>query len=206
MNYREYLAKTVQGLSYLTNRWGSRFVGTIGTFADAIAEGGRQAFLARLPGHEEQAEDSLIQTASDRDFWRFRGESKSALGARVRNAWTAYEQAGTPQQVLRAIDEWGNARFPDTWIDNTVTLVESSDPSVFEFTVTIPVGLIDPIDVYRYGDPGLVYGQAGVVYGYDTDGNVIDLYRLIKQWKPARSKGFLKIETETDVFTTLVVA
>ncbi len=205
-NYRAYIANVLRGVSYAGAQWGQKFFGSLGLVSDAIAEGGRQAFYARLPGHEQQAEDSLLQVTKDRGLWRFIGETKTALAERVQNAWDAYEQAGTDIQMLRAINEWGNARYPDTWIDGAVTLTESVVPTVFEFTVTNPEGLIDPISLPLYGDPGLTYGMADLYYGYDVEGNFVDLYRLVKQWKPARSRGFVRVEISTGVYSTLEVA
>lgn len=206
MNYREYLAKTLQGIRYTTGRWGSRIFGAVGLFADAIAEGERQAFYQSLIGHEQQAEDSLIQTTTDRGLWRFIGESVASLGARVQNAWEAYEQAGTPQQMLRAIDEWGSARYPETWINDQCLLDESVDPARFDFEITIPFGLIDPFTINLYGDPGLVYGQPNFIYGYDLEGNFVDLWRVVKKWKPARSLGRVRVAYEPLTYVTLTVA
>lgn len=201
-NYRDYLALTAQGLKYLQAKWGSRFIGAIGLFSDIIAEGSRQAFIQGLPGHPEQADDSLLQSGKDRGLWQFRGESMSAYSVRVQNVWDAREQAGTPQQMLRIIDQWGAARHPDTWVQGTVTLTENPDgvPTTFDFDIDIPLGLISVFTLNYYGEPGLTWGKPGFVWGGDAQGNAIDLYRIVKEWKPSRSVGTVGIEYDSGDF------
>jgi hypothetical protein len=197
MNFRDYIALTLQGVRYAGAHWGQRVFGTVGLFADAIAEGERQAFYQSLIGHTEQAEDSLLQATADRGLWRFLNETKAVLAARVADAWTDYERQGTPQQMLRAVDQWGSARYPDTWVNDTCTLTESEVSTLFTSELFIPYGMIDPFTVNVYGGGG-VYG-AGLIYGYDAEGNFVDLYRIVKKWKPARSKVSVVVERSIDI-------
>jgi hypothetical protein len=197
MNFRDYIALTLQGVRYAGAHWGQRVFGTVGLFADAIADGERQAFYQSLIGHTEQAEDSLLQATADRGLWRFLNETKAVLAARVADAWTDYERQGTPQQMLRAVDQWGSARYPDTWVNDTCTLTESEVSTLFTSELFIPYGMIDPFTVNVYGGGG-VYG-AGLIYGYDAEGNFVDLYRIVKKWKPARSKVSVVVERSIDI-------
>jgi hypothetical protein len=205
MNYRDFIAGTLKGIRYASGQWGQRIFGTLGLFADAIAEGERQAFYQQMPGHVEQATDSLLQVTADRGLWRFLNETKATLAARVADAWSDYEQQGSPIQMLRAVDQWGSARYPDTWVSDTCTLFESAISTAFSFTVIVPYGMIAPFTVAAYGDVGLVYG-GGSIYGYDSEGSFVDLYRILKKWKPARSIGFVFVEHVPASYVYLEVA
>ncbi len=192
--FKYYVWQIVSGLSFLRAFWGRRISGTVGLVADAIAEAGSQGFYARLPGHPQQALDSLTQVGQDRALYQFRGESQSAFSARVKNAWVDYAQAGTWQQIIRVLNQWGNAGWPATWSNLTSSnLVESGSPSVFTFTVTIPFGLIVPAWAPANYGAGNVYNQSGFYYGIGPSTDLAMLVYLVHKWKPSRSKGFVKI-------------
>lgn len=188
--FRRMVWTTVQSLSYLRAYWGRRFVGGLmGLMGDVLSEGATQAFYARLPGHPEQAPDSLRQSGRDRDLVRFRGETEANWKARVRNAWDDYEQAGTVPQLLRVINQWGSAGWPATWNPSNLLLVESGVPSQFTFTLTIPFGMIDPPWVPETYGGSRVYGEVGFFYGLAASTDISMLLYLVRKWKPTRSRG-----------------
>jgi hypothetical protein len=195
--FRYTLWQTVQGLAYLRAYWGRRFMGgAIGIITDALAEAAAQAFYARLPGHPQQAPDSLTQTGLDRGLITFRGETIPNIAARVRAAWSDYAQGGTPQQMIRVINEWGTAGWPDTWGAglNSSNLVESGSPTDFSFTLTIPYGLINPPWApIVYGTAGRFYGEADFFYDIGPSTDIPMLLYLVRKWKPSRSKGFVTV-------------
>jgi hypothetical protein len=203
--FKRMVYDRTKALRYARALWARRIFGVIGLFTDMMAEGATQAFFARLPGHPHQAEDSAKQVGKDRDLFRFRGEGLAAFAQRVRDAWNDYQQGGTPQQLLHVLDQWGAAGWPSSWVANTVTCVESVDPAVFEFTVTIPFGLIDPPWVpWLYGS-GHVWGEAGLYYGIGPSTDIPMLLYLVRKWKPARSKGHVVIYyNATDAVTITV--
>lgn len=185
---------TTRGIAWACSYFGRRLVGgAIGLVFDAIVEGANQAFYARLPGHSQQAADSLAAVGLDRELYRFRGETDANWLARVRDAWDDYEQGGTKQQVLKVVNQWGNAGFPGYWVDASVTLVESADPLVFDFTITIPYGLIMPPWVPEFYGTGRTYGEIGFYYGLSAETDLAMLVYLVRKWKPSRSIGYIKI-------------
>lgn len=171
-----------------------------------MGEGASQAFYARLPGHPQQAPDSLTQVGLDRDLHRFRGETDANWKTRVFEAWNDYEQGGTPQQVKKVVNQWGNAGFPATWVDADLSLVESVDSADFSFTLTIPFGMISPPWTPEVYGGGLVYGQPGFFYGLSAEVDIAMLRFIIKKWKPARSVCRLIIFTSLVNSITVVVA
>jgi hypothetical protein len=100
---------------------GQAATGFIGILTDLATEGLHQAFYSRLPGHPQQAADSLDVTGADRelikyspspvDFTGTASESQALWKARVQRAWVDYEQGGTPQVVLRGVEDWGKETF-----------------------------------------------------------------------------------------------
>jgi hypothetical protein len=205
--FRFMVWQTVRGLSYLRAYWGRRLVGgAIGLMGDLMGEGASQAVYAHLPGHPQQAPDSLAQSGKDRDLISFRGESTATFATRVQAAWGDYPQGGTPQQVLKVVNQWGTAGWPDTWVNLTSSaLVESGVSSVFTFTLTIPYGLIVPPWLpVTYGTPGIFYGQADLFYDVGPSTDIPMLLYLVRKWKPSRSRGFVTVffqPTESVTFT-----
>ncbi len=193
--FRRAVWLLTESLVYARAYWGRRFFGgAIGLMADALAEGASQAFYARLPGHSQQAPDSLAQVGLDRDFYRFRGEIDANWLSRIAESWDDYAQGGTSQQVLRVVNQWGAAGWPSTWVALTSSaLVESGSPTDFSFTLTIPFGLISPAWVPALYGSGHVYGEVGFFYGLGASTDVAMLRYLVRKWKPSRSRGLITI-------------
>jgi hypothetical protein len=168
--------------------------GAIGLMADMLSEGASQAFYARLPGHAEQADDSMEQSGKDRDLYRFRGETRSNYAARLRSAFDDYAQAGTAIQLKRVLNQWGAAGWPLTWDPSLLTVVESGIPGSFTFTVTIGFGSIIPawVPVY-YGVGGYTYGEGDLFYGIGPSSDLPILLYLVRKWKPSRSRGLVRV-------------
>lgn len=203
--YRAFVRATTLAIAYARAYWGRRFFGTLGIYADMIAEGVSQAIYARLPGHPEQAPDSLERSGIDRGLVRFRGETAANWVARVRSAWNDYEQGGTPPQVLRIVNQWGQAGWPGSWNSSLVTLVESGNPLDFSFTITIPFGLIAPAWTPELYGSGHAYGESGFYYGIAASSDVAMLVYIVNKWKPQRSRAYVRIYYSVSAFVTLVV-
>lgn len=206
--FKSLIQKTVSGLSYWGGYWGQRLLGaTLALMADAMAFGAQMAFLQRLPGHPQQAPQSIDQSGKDRALIRFRGEGNTAYAARVGAAWDDYAQAGTWQQMIRVLNQWGNAGWPDTWVDLTQSsLVESGNPAVWTFTVTIPNGnIVPPWTPWHIGDPGVRVGDAGLYVGVGESTDIPMLLYLVRKWKRSASKGFVKVYYSASGFVTFVV-
>lgn len=197
---------TVKGIAWARSFFGRRLTGAaIGLMSDLLAEGAEQAFYARLPGHPEQAEDSLAACAKDRDLVRFRGETNEAWLQRIKDVWSDYEQGGTPQQVLKVVNEWGQASFAGFWDSNLVTLTESGDPEVWEFTIEIPYGLIIPEWTPEVYGSGHIYGEVGFYYGLSSETDLAMLRYIVRKWKRSASVGKIKIfYSPTESVTTIV--
>jgi hypothetical protein len=203
--FKRYGWELTRGLQYWRARFGSRLLGGVVTiFADAIMEAFDQAVFARLPGHPQQAPDSLVASGRDRDLYRFRGETMTNWIRRVRDAWTDYEQGGTPQQMLKVINQWGVAGWPTTWDDALVTLTESADPAVFTFELTIGYGAIIPPWVPWTWGSGHVWGETALYWGVGPSTDLLMLLYLVRKWKPSRSRGFVTVywsATDSVTFT-----
>lgn len=197
---------TATGLQMFRARWGRRlWGGAIGLIADALAEGTSQAFYARLPGHPQQAPDSLERSGKDRSLFRFRGETDAAWLSRVFNAWDDYEQGGTPQVVKKMVNLWGEAGWPATWDRDLVTLDESGDPADWSFTVTIGYGCIMPVwTVWSIGD-GHSVGDHDLYVGVGQSTDIATLLYLVRKWKRSASKGFIKVYTSVSDFVVFTV-
>lgn len=194
--FKRWVAVQVQALQTFTAHWGSRWVGgAYGIIADCIAEATNQALYARLPGHPQQAPDSLAQVGADRGLFRFRGETDANWLARVSSAWSDYAQSGTPQQMLRVINQWGKAGWPGTWVNlasvDETTYVKAATPFVFQ--VTIPYGsIVPPWTPTTYGS-GHNYGEAGLYYGIGPSSDIPIILYLVHKWKPSRCLARVQI-------------
>jgi hypothetical protein len=204
---RNFLWQTLIGVSWASAFWGRRLIGTIGIMSDALSESAQQAFYARLPGHPQQAPDSLAASGADRSYFRFRGETLPNFAKRITKSWEAYDQAGTPQQMIRVLNQWGAAGWPDTWVPLTSSnLVESSDPTQFTFTITIPFGNIQPAWVPAiYGSNTDTYGDGLLFYGIGPSTDIATLLYLVSQWKRASSLATVTVYYTATAFTNFLV-
>lgn len=192
--FRNFVWRTVQNIVLARAFFGRRlFGGAIGLIADDIAEATNQAFYARLPGHPQQSPDSLVQAGKDRDLFRFRGETTANWVSRVISAWTDYPQGGTPIQLLRVINQWGQAGWARTWDTGLVTLTESGVGTDFSFVITIGFGNIFPfltLGLYGGGD---FYGTPGRSYGIKESSDLQNLLYLVGKWKRSTSKATVRV-------------
>ncbi len=206
---RYFLWQTVSALSYLSAFWGRRLVGHLGIISDALAEATQQAFYARLPGHPQQAPDSLSVSGADRGLFRFRGETLPNFAARIIEAWSDYDQAGTPQQMIRVLNQWGRAGFPDTWVDLTQSgnIVEANvNPNDSLVQITIPYGNIQPAWVPAvYGSNTDTYGDGLLFYGIGPSTDIATLLYLVSQWKRASSLATVVVYYAPAGFTNFYV-
>lgn len=191
--YRRFAWELLTGIVWARAFWGRRLMSTISMVGDTVFGTALQAFFARLPGHPQQAPDSLVQVGRDRVLIRFRGETDANWIARVQSAWDDYAQAGTDIQLKRVLNQWGNAGWPLTWSNSGWTLTETSGVGVFQITITIPYGLIIPAwTPITYGS-GHIYGEEGFYYGIGPSSDIAMLLFLVSKWKPSRTKAFVTV-------------
>ena len=185
--YRTMVAQLTAGIDWCQARLGQRWMGTMALLGDELAEGARQALFARMPGHPEQAEDSLNQCGSDAGLFRYRAETIASWRARVSDPWARHEQAGTPIALLREIDIWGAITYSSTWAAGQCYLVEGTDGT---FTLIIPAGLIPWGSGYTLGG-GHALGEPNFLLGISNAGSedISTLKSICRALKPARSKG-----------------
>lgn len=204
--FRRFVWETIGPVAWARAFWGRRLVGgAIGLMSDLISESATQAFYARLPGHAQQAPDSLTQVGKDRDLFRFRGETDANWADRVLSAWDDYEQAGTNIQMLHVINQWGTAGWAASWPSGTVTLVESGNPVDWSFTITIPFGMIDPPLIPTTYGSGHVYGELGLFYGIGPSTDLSVLLYLVRKWKRSPSVGYVKVYYSVSGFVQFTV-
>jgi len=179
---------------YSAIRWatafvGRRLVGVKGVFANALVEGGNQAFYAGLPGHPEQSPDALDQVGLARRLFKFRNEPTASWASRVQKAWDLYEIGGTAQAVLQAVSEWG-AVINAAYAGDPATLVEETWA---RFSVYLPFGFVGWTAPYDW-DGAASYGDIDALYNLRANAVDVDhLRRLVRKWAPARSKGRIRV-------------
>lgn len=195
-NYRSMVAGLTRGLRYARAHYGIRFFGTIGLYADLISEGARQGFIARLPGHPEQAEDSLNQVGADRNLSRYAKETRAQYTTRVINAWQSYAEAGSPIGLMREVRYWATVSFPTSYPANPIAVL--LEQGWAKFTVFFSSGgLTGWTTSVTYGS-GAVYGQSNLMYGLGPgalSSDVDAIRRTVRKWKPSRSQGSIMVAT-----------
>jgi hypothetical protein len=200
-NYKAMAAGLVRGLRVFRNGYyGQRLIGTIGLYADLVAEGTRAAFISRLPGHPEQAEDSLAQVGADREMPRYRNEPTANYATRVRTAWAQYAQGGTNINLANQI----NYMLSCLWAPGGTFVGVSQLAQYFEngwaqHTTVLPFnpGLGSDTGAWSatpetYG-AGFVLGATNRVWGASNFniGDFNTIKQTIRKWLPSRTKGFL---------------
>jgi hypothetical protein len=186
-NFLDWAESWYSAIRWATASVGRRVVGyTHGVMANAVVEGANQARYAGLPGHPEQSPDAADQVGAARDLFRFRLESNAAWAARVADAWAQYELGGTAQGVIRAVGEWLTA------IGGTPPATLTED-SWARFSVYLPFGSVPWAPPYDW-DGVATYGQIDCLYNLRANAIDVDhLRRLVRKWKPVRSKGLVRI-------------
>lgn len=198
MNYRGYVSNLTRGVAYLRAHYGERFVGASALMFDSIAEGMRYGFWARLWGAPENAPQTFDNQAEAVKLFRFRNESSERLQGRLLRV-QEYDEGGTPQKLLRSIEEWGAAIFG--WSDSVtnVSMVENS-PLWYEFEINIPDGRLPWLAGHPWG--GFAWGDGSVwgVYS-DTPEDVAALIRVIRKWKRATAIAVVTITNGANTIT-----
>lgn len=198
-NYKAFAAGLVKGLRIFKNGYyGQRLIGTVGLVADMVAEGSRQAFIARLPGHPEQSEDSALQVGVDRQLTRFKYEPLLNYKDRLRNAWTTYAQRGTniglkaeldycvsciwtPNGIFAGITTAMTRAFEQGWADHLTVLTSPGQGSVNGAWSTVA----ESYGSFNYSN-NKWWGISNVLL---EDMNAIK--KVIRDALPSRTKGFL---------------
>jgi hypothetical protein len=211
-NYKAMAAGLVRGLRIFRNgRYGSRLVGTIGLYADLVAEGARQAFISRLPGHPEQSEDAATQVGYDRQLARYKYETTPQYKTRLQNAWDAYQQGGTNIGLAREVYNCINciwapagttpdltnvaqARFYENgWAEHTAVLFSPGQGSVTGSWISSA----ETYGNFSYGAPNKVWGFTNVLI---EDVNAIR--STLRKWLPSRTKGWLAWSGGGPIYST----
>jgi hypothetical protein len=190
--FLDYFESLYSGIRWATANVGRRLIGVPALLANTIAEGTKQAILAGMPGHEHQASDSRDVCGDSRALFKYRLESDQSWGDRIKGAWTQYEQGGTRQGVLNEVNTWGEITFA-SWANADLTELDWAN-----FIVTLPQGATDWTGPEQY-DSGMLYDDGEM---FDVgNANAVDvdhLRRIIRKWKPTRSKG--KVEAVLEGF------
>lgn len=185
-------------------RWASSGAGEaasgfISTLTDLVSEMLDQSYFCALPGHPQQAADSLDICGEERalikyqpsaEFWFGTLQQNQALWiSRVARAWEDYEQAGTPQAVLRGVEDWGNETYnPEPLFPWGVKLAETGWAN-FRVDLGVDVPFYGP---HTCGD-GVACGDFDALCGMDADLREVEsLRRTIRKWQPRRSKGYIR--------------
>lgn len=198
-NFLEWAESWYGAIRWATAFVGRRLVGLKGVFANAIVEGGNQAFYAGLPAHSDQADDAANATGVARRLFKFRNETAASWAARLQGAWDQYEIGGMPKGVLDAIAEWAAAINPG-YAGDPAHLVEESWA---RFSVYLPFGLVPWSHPYAW-DGAASYGDDDALYNLRANAVDVDhLRRLVRKWAPARSKGRIRVELSPLVYYNL---
>lgn len=199
--FRTWIKEVTSGIKYARGYFGSRYFGLKGLTVDLVSEGLRQAFFTRLYGHPNVTEQTLNVQGDSLGLFRFRLESVESWRNRIRQVWDSYEQAGTPQQMIRAIEEWGQANYAWDPNDVNVTLTELGWA---DFLINIPDGRLpwnngEAWGSFSWGD-GTLWGV-----GNANRDDLATFIRVIKKWKPARSIANIEVINGSHTITFRVV-
>jgi hypothetical protein len=189
-SYLTFVEKITQGVTWAVAAVARRLFGLYGVFANGFAQAHRQTFINLLPGHPEQPRDALDQMGSDRRVIYYPGESRDLWTERIANVWDSNYYAGTPNRILEAVDEWGSALYPDSWVNEQCYIEEDPDWSVREprFEIYMPRSLTLWDGPLLYGDPGVNFGT-DYLYGSAANGTHISLLKkTIRKYKRSSSR------------------
>lgn len=190
-SYLGFVEEILSGIEWAQAYVARRWFGLYGVFASGIAQAHRQTFLNVIPGHPEQPRDALDQMGVDRRLIYYPGENVDLWENRILNVWDGNYYAATPDRILEAVDEWGSALYPDSWVNGQCYIDEDPDWAVRipRFEIYMPRSLTLWDLPLSYGDPGLVYGT-GNVYGSSANGVHISLLKkTIRKYKRSSSKA-----------------
>lgn len=173
--YRE----AVEGLSpaVFKGYFGSRLVGgMIGLMGDLAAEAAREAALMRFFDAVTFPEDALAPHGDERLMPRYPTESADTYKSRLRDAWNAWNRAGTDQAIITQLaglgltaeiyanHEWNWDSDTDNW-------------SRFWVVVTS-----HPWSRWHWSD-GTSYGGGATWGSTATPAEIYALRRLVRTWK-----------------------
>lgn len=192
-NLLEYIQSKYAAVRWATGNAGARFIGVVATLWDGMAQGAVQTLSNRLPHYSDCAPDAEDQIGFDRELFRFSEETQDHWGNRVQKAWDQYEQAGTPQAVLADVVAWGESAYPGIWVVGPVPVPTIQETGWARFTLTLPYGSVPWGPPVAY-DSGVHYDDGTLYDVSNADPVTIDhLRRLVRKWKPARSRGFIQV-------------
>jgi hypothetical protein len=187
--FRSWVEQVTSGIEYARAHYGQRYFGLKALITDLASEGLRQGFFTRLYGHPDVAQNTLNVQGDSLGLFRFRLEGIQSWRKRIREVWQSYEQAGTPQQMIRAIEEWGQSNF--AW-DPNVANVTLTELGWADFLIGIPDGRLPWTTGQLWGS--FVWGD-GTLWGIGNANHtdVAMLIRVIKKWKPSRSIAYVEV-------------
>ena len=168
------------GLSppWLQRPVGENWATALGIAKDAIAEGAILAvkcrWLATCP------EDALPLIGSERSLVRLPAETAGAYRARMANAWTAWQYAGTKTGLLTQIGLLG---LPVSILENADFPSPPANWYNFWVYITLPNPFIAPVN---FGAVPL-FG-AGLILGVKPYDLFAALARTIQVWRPAHAQ------------------
>lgn len=165
--------------------WGSKFMGTLALFLDAIAHSINQATKAPWQIRDDGVpEDALTHIGDDLLLERYPTETRAQYEARLADPWGTWELAGGPQVIL---DQLAKAGWPGAVIYSTLEWpTRPPSPWWSQFWVVFPEGthpVTGPgptIGSFTVGD-GTIIGPVGI-----TAIQLLTIRRIIRKFKSAR--------------------
>lgn len=190
MPFSDYLVKLAP-TSLQRTRW-SKYLGGVGqAFDDLYVAAAKWAVKARFPLDTTPA-DALNAIGADRLLPRGPSESDDAYRARLRGAWDAWQYAGTPLGLLRALHYAGFnpaiAVAKGRWytLDGSLNLVDTRRPDGSGFTLDGSGGAFWSKFNVVFKQPLPASWVSGGVPSVGSDDAKL-IMGLIKLWSPAWS-------------------
>jgi hypothetical protein len=161
---------------WLRGDWGEQLVMAFGLIYDLFAEEVRLSGEASMMESPDFAPDALQRIGLERRMPRYLIDTDATYKSRLKNAWQAWQQAGTRQGVLAQLQAMGVQAtivesFEWNWDDNP------DDWSRFWVVITGHAWTQTVYGVPNYGD--CTYGSNMTVAEVEA------LRKLVRQWKPA---------------------
>lgn len=177
---------------WLRRTWGNKFVTVLGEQADRLSNAAKDAVKCGMP--ESSPADALPYNGAARNLERYFYDSDAAFRARVVEAWTIWEAAGTAAQLIKQL---GAAGYEVTrihaWRNDPGTMPHPYEDHWSSFIVIVDQP--HPYTVDGLWSDGGTWGDT-VTGNYGPDGpgtwdstateyEVNEVRRLIRKWRPS---------------------
>lgn len=148
---------------------------------DAWREGTREATKASLP--LLAAPDALAAYAAERGTERYDTETEATYRVRLAETFDRYTYLGTPTGVTTAVEATTgiySVLYREAW------QWDAGSPQWARFWLVCATSYLPPAN---WGDPGLAFGDEGLLFGVTASRDAIDfLRRQVARWKAAHAR------------------